>query len=1016
MSQVTIPQQQYRCDLFMDLFKGREDVYAKKWTSPDGKKGYSPACINRGTKGICKMPCKTCANSLYAKLTPQAMKEHLDGRIVIGCYPLREDNTVSFAALDFDDHKGDGEVDATSGLPVGVLSEVKRFVAVCDINGFPVYIERSQSGNGVHAWLFFETPIAAVKVRRVVRALIQEANPEEDMSTFDRMFPNQDKLSGKGLGNLIALPLQGPSKVREGKSAFLDRENGYKTYAYEDQWELLGSVEGISEERLETLIAAWDLTSKQPQPLQASAPKKSNTVKKSNITRDAKKLMACNFIRHCDENRETLTESLWFAMVSNVAVVDRPMVHALSEGYPAYSHDETEAKIEHVLGGSAPITCDKIREFGFDCSKECGVKSPAGLAFKKSTKSPQEITTAIETLVQPCDIDAMRGILRDIVDLSPLEKENALKKLASKSKQGIKVLKDEMAQFKRSSDTDLFEGLEKYVRVDHEVFFQQGNSYQKASISKDVLVNHKTLSNFALRPVMRIRLPQGEVLRADVLTDAGTLHDIDFPRDCWNSRNKLAEKLHSYDTALYGTDLDIPKMMQVATNCDIPAKQGTTVMGYHDGQWITPQGVFSKDGIENDPPIVYVHNDSTLENNVFYKAAGTASIGSICEGLLNINAPKTIIPVIGWYFSTPFASRIKERTHQFPLLFGWGTRGSGKTETMRLMQQLFGVDSEPYSCAKTSFTMLKLLSCTNGVPVFLDEYKPNDMSARQLDDLHRRMRSLYGGEVDEKGRADQGVNTYVLSAPTAIVGEQTINESAISERIVGVNFDRSIPRDSHYANAFKAIRTLDIDSFGYQYITHSLGVDIDAAFSAAEVTVDQIFGDRKMAPRIKHNLTTTIMGFQQFESFAKKYGVNFDGDIGFDGAIEALIEELDEEGNTKTAFDLFIEQLAIMASNKSLEPSVAYRINKNELYLHIPSCCNAFRKYAKECDLRIEVLDETAYTKQAQEIQKIGGYVKGVGSQKCYRSSGKNQKRSVVINLADAENKLDVSGFICAVE
>ena len=68
--------------------------------------------------------------------------------------------------------------------------------------------------------------------------------------------------------------------------------------------------------------------------------------------------------------------------------------------------------------------------------------------------------------------------------------------------------------------------------------------------------------------------------------------------------------------------------MQVATNCDIPTKQGTTVMGYHDGQWITPKGVLSKDGIENDPPIVYVYNDSTLENHVFYKAGGTASIAA----------------------------------------------------------------------------------------------------------------------------------------------------------------------------------------------------------------------------------------------------------------------------------------------------------------------------------------------------------------------------------------------------
>jgi len=327
------------------------------------------------------------------------------------------------------------------------------------------------------------------------------------------------------------------------------------------------------------------------------------------------------------------------------------------------------------------------------------------------------------------------------------------------------------------------------------------------------------------------------------------------------------------------------------------------------------------------------------------------------------------------------------------------------------MQHLFGVDSEPYSISKTAFTMLKLLSSTNGVPVFLDEYKPTDMQEKHLDELHRRMRALYGGEVDEKGRKDQGVNSYVLSAPVVIVGEQSNRESAISERIVTVNFDRSVPRDSRYSDSFKTIRTLDLAAFGYHYITYSLGVDVDAAFKTAEVTMTGIFGDKKMAPRVRHNITVTIMGFQQFEAFSKKFGVVFDGDIGFEEAIESLVEELDEEGNTMTAFDILVEQLAIMASKNSLTFGVDYRVNGNELYLHLPSCCNAYNKYARECNIHAEILDETAYRKQAQEIQSINGYVKGVGVPKYFRGSNKDQRRSVVIDIAEASKKLDMSGF-----
>ena len=44
---------QDKINLFMSLFRGREDVYAKKWQSKEGKSGYSPVCMNEWSKGVC---------------------------------------------------------------------------------------------------------------------------------------------------------------------------------------------------------------------------------------------------------------------------------------------------------------------------------------------------------------------------------------------------------------------------------------------------------------------------------------------------------------------------------------------------------------------------------------------------------------------------------------------------------------------------------------------------------------------------------------------------------------------------------------------------------------------------------------------------------------------------------------------------------------------------------------------------------------------------------------------------
>jgi len=61
--------------LFMSLFKGREDVYAKRWENKNkGMSGYSPVCLNEWQSGICAKPktsCSKCENKDYAVSQPR---------------------------------------------------------------------------------------------------------------------------------------------------------------------------------------------------------------------------------------------------------------------------------------------------------------------------------------------------------------------------------------------------------------------------------------------------------------------------------------------------------------------------------------------------------------------------------------------------------------------------------------------------------------------------------------------------------------------------------------------------------------------------------------------------------------------------------------------------------------------------------------------------------------------------------------------------------------------------------
>ena len=97
----------------------------------------------------------------------------------------------------------------------------------------------------------------------------------------------------------------------------------------------------------------------------------------------------CDFIRHCETDADTLSEGEWYAMISNLAVFEggTEMIHRLSAGYPGYSHDDTQKKINHFLdSGTRPMMCKTIAEKGYKCPRlgtgECKCKSPAALCYQ----------------------------------------------------------------------------------------------------------------------------------------------------------------------------------------------------------------------------------------------------------------------------------------------------------------------------------------------------------------------------------------------------------------------------------------------------------------------------------------------------------------------------------------------------------------------------------------------------------------------------------------------------------
>jgi hypothetical protein len=222
-----------KLQLFRSLFRGRGDMFPVRFVSKKtGKPGYAPACFNKWQPGCVlksKGKCSDCPNQDFIPVSDRLLIEHLQGRHVMGVYPLLEEETCWFLAVDFD--KGEWKEDVTA------------FTETCRSIGVSVAIERSRSGNGAHAWFFFTAPVSANVARRMGCYLITETmsrRHEVAMTSYDRLFPNQDTMPRGGFGNLIALPLQCES-VQQGNSVFIDER--FEPFA--DQWTFLASVQRI---------------------------------------------------------------------------------------------------------------------------------------------------------------------------------------------------------------------------------------------------------------------------------------------------------------------------------------------------------------------------------------------------------------------------------------------------------------------------------------------------------------------------------------------------------------------------------------------------------------------------------------------------------------------------------------------------------------------------------------------------------------------------------------------------
>lgn len=543
---------------------------------------------------------------------------------------------------------------------------------------------------------------------------------------------------------------------------------------------------------------------------------------------------------------------------------------------------------------------------------------------------------------------------------------------------------------------------------------EKKNRYVAIEYDKDKKIEIP-ISNYVIHPKLYIVTEEGHFIEADIIGTCGNTSILILPPEIWSSKQaftKYIDQLRWTQFTGCGNQVQYIKGL-VCQKADIAEKKGVRVLGEHNGLFLIGKQVITKDGIVDNSPIVYLPRSSEsndiagklkyihLEESNYRKL-----IHTIYSNILNVNKPEVTIPNIGWWFATPFRPRIMQTEKQFPALSVFGGPGSGKTTFQKILAKLFGMEPDLYSATEKPFVLLYLASSTNAIPIILDEYKPWKMTPEKLDNLHRIIRLNYNGSIEGRGKPDQTIVSYPITAPLAIVGEGSFLEEALWERIIPCCLTKATLKEECYTKACNILYSLPLNGFTDRYISWTLRQDFISLWQEAEDILNNHL-EKSVHLRIRYNLKVMVFGIKAFELYGKEWGIDLPNDIGLDSAIDNCINLLMGEKEAVTSpLDYFIEKLSVMANNGKIKYGDHYYIQDDKLYIHLGSCYGEFKKYARESNLEGEIVNETEYKRLFRENKENNGYVTNTSESTNWGIYG--GKRAYILDINKIE---DMSGF-----
>ncbi len=223
---------------YLKLFNGREGVHARQCRFKGRKFGYMP---------------------VYAALDKELLKSHLAGDQTLGLYLVRNDNSARLMVIDLDVAKAYLNAFLHNTIEhrrirTRLLEVTTSLLKIAESAGLELLIE-SSGYKGIHLWAFADFPVPARHWRLLGKWLLEQL-PGMPAEIQAEVFPKQEVVAERGLGNLVKLPL-GIHQASGRRSLFLDR-------SYFRPWpmqrEALESLQPTTRSEFEEILGRVTLT------------------------------------------------------------------------------------------------------------------------------------------------------------------------------------------------------------------------------------------------------------------------------------------------------------------------------------------------------------------------------------------------------------------------------------------------------------------------------------------------------------------------------------------------------------------------------------------------------------------------------------------------------------------------------------------------------------------------------------------------------------------------------------